>query len=159
MFFWFLPVCRFKGGGLVQTGSCAVGPKLVVFPQSRLSLSFPAAVPINRWECWESLNDLPCILSRDPPIQGTIASWKWQQQLNGWMWRFFWHLHLLSQLPFLWGGFCWQVVDPAGHPGWCWCWKPDLFPPCMLKIAATQMLGHKIGVAALFVYFWLVWMG
>ena len=62
--FWFLPDCWFKGGGLVQTGSSAVGPKSAVSRN-------PGSQPINSWECWESLNDLPCeyrvtLLSRRP---------------------------------------------------------------------------------------------
>ena len=60
-----------KVGGLVQTGSSAVGPISVVSRNPGSQPPFPAAVPINSWECWESLNDLPCeyrvtLLARGP---------------------------------------------------------------------------------------------
>ena len=50
----------FKVGGLVQTGSSAVGPKSVVSRNPGSQPPFPAAVPINSWGWWKSLNDLPC---------------------------------------------------------------------------------------------------
>ena len=82
-------------------------------------------------------------VSRDPPCQGTIASWKqqWFSGRGGWV--------VDSPVPpqpapcppgrLMWGGLA------LYGPGWrCWCWKPDLFPPIVL-ILCVNKYGNTIG--------------
>ena len=64
--------------------------------------------------------------------------------------------YLLSQLPVLQEGLyevAKLLVDGVDAE------NLTFTPPYVVKIVATRIWDHKIGVATLFVYFWLVWMG